>query len=431
VPYVALHVASYFCLGVVNFSGVARSRSSSSLNMLTRSQSQQNVSGSTSNETAEVSTGVMLPDGNRPAASSLPQPHRDDFATRFTHIETVLAQLTKTLASLSPPPVTSAEPGASTHSAPVPTPTRCYGTGMTAPSPTTRFRDDGNAGNAYTETVPQNSEGIRPPPHDVRCHAYTLTPPLRFRDDNQVNPVEFLTSMERYFRAEAIPAANWIRITISQLEGMPYNWGTAFEDSWLEWGGFRTSFMKMFWSEARQDRIIDELHRSVYDRSVHHSMSEFFLYWVKRVKYLSPPMSTGTFLRRIKHLFPANVESAIIAARVETTEDMLFFLRELDDASARRQDRRVTMIPKSSDNNHPQRPSDRQDRISNYQRKERHQVHTGQWRDCHQGHSGYNDSSASRDTHNGAQRDDASDARTRPRNDADVCESRQTTGNGQ
>lgn len=304
---------------------------------------------------------------------------------------------------------------------------------MTAIEQTLLHRDDGNAVNAFVHTVPvsQNSEGIHPPPCVVRCNSCRPTPPLRFRDDDQVNPMEFLNSMERYFRAAAIPADNWIRVTLAQLDGMPYNWGLAFEDLWLEWGGFRASFLKMFWSEARQDRIIDELHRSVYDRSVHNSMSELFVYWVKRVKYLSPPMSTRTFLRRITHLFPANVESAILASRLETTEDMLFFLREFDDASARRQERRL--VPLSGYNSQPpQRPSDRHDGRSNNLPKERHPVPTGQWRDRRDGHQGrscYDNSTVPRETNNVTQRDDATDVRARY--DDDVLEGRQTTGNGQ
>jgi hypothetical protein len=89
------------------------------------------------------------------------------------------------------------------------------------------------------------------------------------------------------------------------------------------------------------------LHHDFYNKQVHGTMLAFFLSWMKKVKHLSPSISTQSFLRRVSHLFPANVENTLLAARLDTLEQTLKLLKNLDEAASRRKDRQVTK-PKSS-----------------------------------------------------------------------------------
>ena len=50
-----------------------------------------------------------------------------------------------------------------------------------------------------------------------------------------------------------------------------------------------------------------------------------------------------TFLRRMSHVFPANVENVLLAARVNTAQEMLSILRNMDEALARRHERQPQM----------------------------------------------------------------------------------------
>lgn len=337
--------------------------------MLTRSQ-EQSAGSTASTDPAEV-----LPDGQQllavdsQSSPPLSQQDRDVFTLRFTHMETLMATLTHTVASLSQALLArdaSADAGASTIVAPV--------------SPVT--------GGLINATKAPSS-------------------PPRFRDDGHTHPMEFLASVERYLGETATPDHTWVREAITFLDGMPRDWGSAFEDSWTQWEGFRSAFTDMFWSEERQERVIDDLHNGSFNKRLHNSLTEFFVHWMQRVKHLSPPMSPRTFLRRITHLFPANVENVVLAARVSTAEEMLSLLRDLDDAATRRQERTLTST------------SDRQPQTQ-HQSQGRHQKH--------QGRPYVNQIASARGT-SGA-RDDGVGDRAEQHGDAGVDGVRRTSGNG-
>jgi hypothetical protein len=169
------------------------------------------------------------------------------------------------------------------------------------------------------------------------------TPPMlgRFNDDDRVglHPVEFLNSMEVYLKQTHVPVSDWIHFAISHMDGMPGDWGQVFEETWGSWESFKAAFLDLFWSENKQDSLVDELHKSIYNRQQHNSMAEFFVLWMKRIKYLSTPIPPRSFVRRMSHLFPSNVENVLVAARVSTLAEMLSILRDMDDAAARRQQR--------------------------------------------------------------------------------------------
>lgn len=173
-------------------------------------------------------------------------------------------------------------------------------------------------------------------------------PLLRFNDDGKVHPVDFLRDVEVNLTRAEVPAHDWVRLAIQQMDGMPGDWGIAFSDSWDDWSSFKTAFLDMFWSEDRQERLLHELHHNFYTRQNQKTMTEFFISWMKRVKHLTTPMPMRMFLRQISHLFPANVENVLISARITTPEQMLSILRDIDEASIRRHERTVNETSSNS-----------------------------------------------------------------------------------
>jgi hypothetical protein len=169
----------------------------------------------------------------------------------------------------------------------------------------------------------------------------------KFADDNTIHPVEFLARIEMYGEQQNMSECMQIALAVQNLEGVAGDWGAAFQGTWDGWAQFKASYLDMFWSEERQEEVKYQLHHDFYNKQVHGTMSAFFLSWMKRVKHLSPSISTQSFLRRVSHLFPANVENTLLAARLDTLEQTLKLLKNLDEAASRRKDRHVTK-PKSS-----------------------------------------------------------------------------------
>lgn len=170
----------------------------------------------------------------------------------------------------------------------------------------------------------------------------TSAPPQqvpRFGNDDVIHPVDFVDTMEHHLTAMDIKPEEWIRHAISNMTGMVHDWGKSFFHTWEDWSSFRHAFLDMFWSEDRQERLMEEMRTTIFVRARDKSLTSFFITWMAKTRHLTPPMSSRTFIRRMASLLPANVEMAIYSAKISSEQEMLTFLRDLDDAAARRQDR--------------------------------------------------------------------------------------------
>jgi hypothetical protein len=174
----------------------------------------------------------------------------------------------------------------------------------------------------------------------ANCYLHHPVSPLpRFADNGQVHPVDFVTALEDYFSIHHVNPLSRVAIALTQLDGMPNAWGHAFHCTGSDWISFRQSFLSMFWAEVQQDRVIDNMYRSSYDRDTHGSMAAFALHWMAAVKHLSEPIRSHTFVRRLSRMLPSDIEETLLAARVTDEADMLSLLRQLDDAAERRRAR--------------------------------------------------------------------------------------------
>jgi hypothetical protein len=160
-----------------------------------------------------------------------------------------------------------------------------------------------------------------------------------FSDDGDVHPITFLEDFEHTCVQFGIPEVQWLSIALRQLQGHAKTWASAFRRSWSSWDVFSRGFQDMFWSHDRQDAVELTFARDFYDRMTHGTMTAFFLMWKNKLTFMSSRMSDETFLRRISHLYPANVEDTLLAANVKTAESMLSLLRGLDEAASRRRGR--------------------------------------------------------------------------------------------
>jgi hypothetical protein len=165
----------------------------------------------------------------------------------------------------------------------------------------------------------------------------------RFADTGALHPMEFLKQIEKYTFPFNVPDETMIDFAVNHLEGAPQDWATALSDQWATWEDFREAFLTMYWSLARQDAIVAEFANTMYNKCTHHSMTQFLIYWMGKVKFLTPPIEPARFMRQFIHLLPANTFNILATSNVRTTTELLQVLQIMDEGVTRRGHRQAAM----------------------------------------------------------------------------------------
>lgn len=185
---------------------------------------------------------------------------------------------------------------------------------------------NGNVNTATTRSSdvmnnPGNSLNVTPP--STASHPLVITqaatPPC-FRDSRDYNPVTFIKDLEKYFKRANIPAHRCLEAAIDCLSGSAANWAAIYSYVWSNFGDFKRTFLRTYWSDREQEKIKREIITGSWAPG-HFSMSDHFAYFVNRAQLLTKPFSETELVMYLMRHYPANTQALFaLTGRTMLTE---------------------------------------------------------------------------------------------------------------
>ncbi|KAK4881715.1 hypothetical protein RN001_005034 [Aquatica leii] len=156
------------------------------------------------------------------------------------------------------------------------------------------------------------------------------------------HPVKFLRKLENYLKK--INEANKIDKAIECLEGDARIWAECYMQRWQNFEEFKEDFSRQFWSQDQQERI----RASIYEPRIYNrrngNFSQHIWYWVDKTQHLEPPIPEKILVNALCKHFSYEIETALIAARVTSVEELLEVLKGLENRNDGRQHRQGEVV---------------------------------------------------------------------------------------
>ncbi|KAK5647600.1 hypothetical protein RI129_002492 [Pyrocoelia pectoralis] len=152
-----------------------------------------------------------------------------------------------------------------------------------------------------------------------------------------LHPVKFLKKLERYL--QRIGAVNDIEVAIETLEGDARIWAARYEQKWQSFEEFKRDFIHYFWSQEQQEKIRASVYEPRQFNRRNGNFSHHVWYWVDKAQHLEPPVPEKILVSAICKHFPYEIETALIAARVTTIDELLEVLSGLESRDENRPQR--------------------------------------------------------------------------------------------
>lgn len=147
-----------------------------------------------------------------------------------------------------------------------------------------------------------------------------------------VHPIEFLNSVkEKLVRSNIQNGADQVFYASQFLEGRAASLYTVEKDSITNFDEFERFIIDSFWSTGIQNRVRDEIFARRQYNSNNGEMLDHFINWVKKAKYLTPPIEEAYLVNTIMRHYGQIVYMQFCNFKINKIKDAIKFLQNLDD----------------------------------------------------------------------------------------------------
>ncbi|KAK4885468.1 hypothetical protein RN001_001739 [Aquatica leii] len=145
-------------------------------------------------------------------------------------------------------------------------------------------------------------------------------------------------------KVKKINEVNKIDKATECLEGDARIWAECYMQRWQNFEEFKEDFSRQFWSQDQQERI----RASIYEPRIYNrrngNFSQHIWYWVDKTQHLEPPIPEKILVNALCKHFSYETETALIASRVTSVEELLEVLKGLENRNDGRQHRQGEVV---------------------------------------------------------------------------------------
>jgi hypothetical protein len=195
-----------------------------------------------------------------------------------------------------------------------------------------------------------------------------------FVDVSAQNALFFIKDLDEYFELKGIPPQ--CRLTIAKKafrNESARSWILATADTFHNYGEFKNAFLLQFWNNESQCAIRCNIYQDKFNRQNGKTMSDHFLSYAVLGRHLQPQMGDQELIAALKAHYPISVQKIWVAKQPGSVEEVVSFLRQMDEIETKDQGNRMEKGSPNGfnsynhrGNRHPYRGSD-QNQARHYQ----------------------------------------------------------------
>ena len=183
--------------------------------------------------------------------------------------------------------------------------------------------------------VHQNQQNVRVQNSDIFNIVSALGFPQleyklpKFSDENGCHPLEFLESLEKFFRVKNINDDRKMASIEIALEGNARVW-LNLQNGFDDYNTFKTAFQARFFSIPIQVKVKNKWATREYNEKINGNFQSYFYQQAKEASYILPKMSEYEKNYIIMKQFPWWVQEALASANFEDANAIAHTLANLD-----------------------------------------------------------------------------------------------------
>ncbi|KDR13327.1 hypothetical protein L798_12952 [Zootermopsis nevadensis] len=172
-----------------------------------------------------------------------------------------------------------------------------------------------------------------------------------FVDATAQNALFHVKQLDEYFELKAIPPQFRLTIAVKSLTNeSAKSWILATAGTFQNYEKFKSSFIRQFWSNESQSETRCRIYQEKFSRQSDKSMSDHFLKYAVLARHLQPPMEDQEIIFALKAHYPISVQRIWLAKQHKNVEEVVSFLRQMDEIEAKEQGYRTEREPPGNSN---------------------------------------------------------------------------------
>lgn len=179
----------------------------------------------------------------------------------------------------------------------------------------------------------QIAKNTHTPTYITRPEIATAISDLKFFGDSRVHPCTFITRLQNHI-ATLAGESDIKSVIQSCLKGNAELWYNIIEERYCTMGEFTELFLRQYWGEYVQQKVRLNLFNGKYSESFGCSREQYFIRKYNTIRHLEPHLTEAEIVKYIAHHFEDDVNKVIITQRITTIENLLDYLRAIDDGRA-------------------------------------------------------------------------------------------------
>lgn len=190
---------------------------------------------------------------------------------------------------------------------------------------------------------PQPHQVPPPPPHQYNAAAGEqllngLVNHLQYLNINikvpkfsdNINPLEFLNDLEKYFRFKNVRPEHQLVVIESLIDGRVKLWYEIVKDTLFDFNSFKSAFKNEFYSIPVRVKFKSQWMSRKYNKTTDGTMQTFFYKQLREARYFDPPLTPYEINYSIMQQFPPSTRVALSAVNLSDSNLVAQALFQID-----------------------------------------------------------------------------------------------------